>query len=463
MKYFLILLVFYFGINIQCEGQTYYVAFNPLDCSNCYKGIEIGTKIKNSIYFFQKQYQIDSPDLKKRYLFSKNAKIIFSDSLFNKYAINGRSSISNKNATLKCSPSYFTEEANAFFKKILSQDTKTDTIAFNDPISKMSISKYQFTNDGKVYLLNAFDNSIVLYDLFNDRKLYTIRMDENTLKNIYRKFSLGDTTAYTYYKKGTARFTHEDLSIVKDMSLSNDSLYVACSNYYFYIGGKDGTDTFYSHFESISVYVDSQCVISYVPSTIKDKLLNNATPFTTIPKGIYAYNNDIYTSIYNGKYYTGKDKYIIGRFSLENKKVSNILKLNNKFNLDYNFTNPYYSDRFLILSKFSRIYNILTGNFINADYFQQSYLKNQMVPNYPKYLNCDFKVDNSYFNILYYTTSPEIAIYYVRIDRKTQKMIFKKQLPPDFKNMKIMINPYNFNSVFGFYGNNKLVVYNVFK
>lgn len=278
MKYILLLLSFYFVLSSSCVAQIYYVGYNPFDCSNCNKGIEKGVD-GQSIYFFQKQLQIDSSALKRNYLFSDNAKIVFSDSLFNKYSLNGRSAISNKDGSLKCSSAYFTQKAKHVFKVLSGQGNKTDTITYSYPLAKRSITKFQFTKDGKIYLLDAFDNSVKLYDLFSGKMLYTLRMPEGVLKSIYTKFNMGDKSAYLYYKKGTAKFTKENLSTVKDISFANDTLLVAFSNYYFFIAGKNRTDTFFNHFESIGVYKDTQYINSYIPSNIKDRLLDTSKKF----------------------------------------------------------------------------------------------------------------------------------------------------------------------------------------
>ncbi len=460
MKSYFYLIIFLLP-GLRSHAQHYYVAFNPFDCPNCLKGIELSTDKNECTYIFQEEYRVDSASLRKRYLFSDQAQMLFSDTLFEKYAINGRSVISNKAGTLKCLSANFDRETSDIFKK-LNSGKDADTFIFRYPVSKSALIKRLFTEDGKVYMLDMLANNVVVYDLFHDKVLYTLKIDENDTRKGYELFGGGnDTGAYAYYKAGVARFTQDDLASISDISLYKDTLCLSIANYYFYTGGKNMDDSFFTKFQSIGLYKDGQYLTTYVPDNIKDKLLDTAKLFNSEPSSIYKFEENIYTSIYNGKYYTGKEKYAVGRYSPAKNILEGMVKLNKDYYSDYNFSNPKFSDRFFVLSKSPELYSIDSGYMVDLDYFKQGRLAGYIVPDFPEYFNEDMSVDSLYYNILYYSNADK-TYFYARIERKSNKLQARKTLPA-FENMWVYIDPYDNNYVIAFYDNNKMIRYKVFE
>lgn len=288
-------------------------------------------------------------------------------------------------------------------------------------------------------------------------------MEEKAQRDAYEKFNLGDTSAYLYYKTGTSKFTREDLSTFKDICLSNDTLYAAVSNYYFYIGGENMDDSFFTRFESINAYYDGQYIATYIPSDISDKLLDTTKIFTAEPSGLYQYGGNLYTAIYNRGFYKGPESYVIGKYIIKEDSLNWVAKLSDKYKKDYNYASPIYSDKFFILNKSPELFNVNTQEVIDLNYFNQEFLSGKIIPNFPRYVNIDFKATRSNYNVLYYDGLSELIWHYTRIDRKTNAVLFDKIIPPLFHHMKVVIDPYDNNSVIGFFDNNKIIRYKVFE
>ncbi|MNU20232.1 hypothetical protein D3C71_84730 [compost metagenome] len=440
-------------------SQNYYVAFNPLDCSNCVKGIEAFINKESTTFVFQKQFESDSNSLRTEYLFSNTAQLIFSDSLFDQYATDGRSTISNERANFKVPATAFNKTASLWFDK-LNSHKDADTLQFNFPISKSSISKYQFTNTGKVYLYDMLAHSIILFDVLNNKVSDTLTIDIKDTKKAFELFSKGDTAAYNYYKTGLSKITNENIAIIKDFSVFKDTLAISVSNTFFFTGGAKGIDTFVAKFMSVGLYKNGKYIKTVIPEDIKVKLLHKDVPFTSEPENIYYFNGNIYTSINNHPHYPAAGFYSVGRYSDRTKKYDWATKLNPKYYTDFNFSNPFFSDQYFILSKSPEVFNTNSGTGVDLNYFRQEDMPQNGPIIYPKYFNRDLNVDNKFYNILFYSNA-ETCFYYARIDKTDNKLLVIKKLPP-FDKMRVKIDPYNNNFILAFWGPNKIIRYRVF-
>lgn len=454
------LLLFFSLIVSSIYGQKQVITLNPQDCSNCIKGIEFFTDKHTATYIFQEINRIDSCTLRRKYIFSEKAHLVFSDHLFDKYALDGRSTISNENALLKCPSSLFDSKASMVFSKLTS-NKNIDTLTFNFPISKSSFNKRIFTGDGKVYLMDMFAQNVVLFDMLHDRTIDTFDIDEQDTKKAFELFSLGDTTAYKYYKSGLAKVTHEAISKIQDFCIMHDTLYLSIANSYFFTGGADQTDTFLTKFQSIGIYKVGKYIKTIVPDDINAKLINQNNPFTSEAQDVYYNRNRLYTSIYNGQSYVGSKRHAIGCYSLINNKYEWAIALNPAYYGDYNFIGPIFNNQYFILSKSSEIYSIDSGLPTDLKYFDQETFEYNGMKSYPKYFNRDINVDDQYYNILYYSNVEKI-FYYARINRKNNKLMSTKKLN-SFDRMYVLIDPYDTDYVLAFMHPNKVIRMKVFE
>lgn len=441
-------------------AQKQMITFNPQDCSNCIKGIELFTDKNSATYIFQEINRIDSSTLRKKYIFSEKAQLVFSDNLFDKHTLGGRSTISSENALLKCPSSLFDRKASVIFSKLTS-NKNLDTLIFNFPISKNAFSKRIFQGDGKVYLMDMFAQNVVLFDMLHDIAIDTLDIEEQDTKKAFELFSLGDTTAYKYYRYGLAKVTHEAISKIQDFFILHDTLYLSIANSYFFIGGADKTDTFLTKFESIGVYKEGKYIKTIVPDDINAKLIHQDRPFTSEAQDVYYSNNRLYTSIYNGQSYNGSKRYAIGCYSLLHNKYEWAITLNPAYYADYNFVGPIFNNQYFILSKSSEVYSIDSGLGTDLKYFEQGTFEYNGMKSYPKYFNRDINVDDHYYNILYYSNVEKI-FYYARINRKNNKLITTKKLY-SFDSMYVLIDPYDSNYILAFMHPNKVIRMKVFE
>lgn len=444
-------------LSISLHAQTNYITLEPDNCPNCLAATEL-IENENNIYVLREGYRIDSASLRQKYTFLRTDSLVFSNALFNCYAIDGMLTISNEAATLKCQLPRFNRKAHAYFSQWNSSKTQ-DTMKYTYPLSKLSIRKRIFTGSGKVYLLNTADNNVIICDLLHDKTEDTIALNEQVKRDAYTLFSVGNKDGYTYYKDAIEGHIPDSLCTIKDIAVDGDTLYLSMSNYFFYVGGKNMDDTFLTHFQSISAYKNGEYLKTYVPTNILQRLLDTSVKFYSGTTGLYKYNNNIYTGIYNTRYHEDGVNYVVGRYDPANNKLAWVSKLSEEFGGRYDFSDPIYSMGYYVLSKSPKLYRAETGDMIELAYFKQELHEEMGIAVFPKYYNMDINVDEHYYNMLYYCI-PEKQIYYARIDRKTKEVLQTKLIPDVSGALKI--DPYNNNYVIGFYDNDKIIRHKVF-
>ena len=116
-----------------------------------------------------------------------------------------------------------------------------------------------------------------------------------------------------------------------------------------------------------------------------------------------------------------------------------------------------------MISKSNDLYNIETGIVKSLPYFTQEFLDGKIAPKSPNFINEYFKVDEKYFNILYYKVHPEFQCYYTKIEKKSSKIILNVLVPKSYYKTRLIISPYDSNKLLCFYDNNKIVSYRISK
>jgi hypothetical protein len=415
---------------------------------------------EQNAYIMQEAHSIDSASYRKKYAYLKNANIIYSDSLFHFYAIEDMMTISNEAGTLKCLLTKFDRKAHQYFSQ-WNAFKNIDTITFKYPIFKLSIKNRVYTQDAKVYMINQADNNILVYNMLQDTMAYIVEIAEQAKIDAYRKFAMNDSGAYYFYKKAIDGNIQDALCTVSAIAVQRDSLYVSQSNYFFFTGGDKGTDTFLTHFHSISLYNKGKYIDTYVPTNIMQKLADSSVKYNSEVEYIYKYNNYIYTQIYNSLYKEPDVFYVVGKYDPEQNVLLAVSKLSEEFKGLYDFSNAYFSNQYYILAKSSKLYNGETGAMIDLAYFNQAYYEKMGLPSFPKYYNLDLNVDRRYYNILY-SQSDNNDLFYARIDRLTNKIIANHNLSKLNTNIITKIDPYNNNYIIQMYDNNKVIRHKIF-
>jgi len=446
-------------LSLSLQAQTNYITLEPDNCPNCLAATEL-IENENNIYVLREGYRIDSASLRKKYTFLHTDSLVFSDSLFDFYAIDGMLTISNEAATLKCPLPRFNRKAHAYFSQWNSSKTQ-DTVEYSYPLSKLSVQKRIFTGNGKVYLLNTTDNNVIIYDLLHDKTEDTIALYEQVKQDAYTLFSVGDTSGYTYYKDAIVGHIPDSLCTIKDIAVAGDTLYLSVSNYFFYVGGKNMDDSFLTHFQSISAYKNGEYITTYVPTNIRQRLLDTLVKYYSETAGLYVWNKHIYTGIYNTRYHEEGADYVVGRYDPANNKLAWVSKLSEEFGGKYDFSNPLYSMGYYVLSKSSKLYDAETGGMTDLKYFTQDLHEEMGIPNFPKYLNEDISISDKYYNVCYKTTGNN-EFHYARIDKRANRIISNNALPQMAPRLVGIIDPYNNNYVLQFYDNYKIIRQKVF-
>src|SRR5690606_20177726 len=341
-------------------AQNNYVTIMPGSCSSCMGAIEL-TKEVNNVYVIEEAYKVDSVSLRKKYAFLREARIIFSDSLFKAYSVDGRMSISNAEGSLKCRLDKYTSTVSHYFNQLTnSQDV--DTIQYSIPLAKLSISKRVYTNEGLVYLLSKAENCVILFDLLQNKTLDTIYLTNQAKQEAYADFSVGDLKAFAFYNDNIQPNIQDSLCMIQDIDLVNDTLYMSVYNYFFYMDGADTTKKRLSHFQSIALFRDNDYLYSYVPTNIKQRFVDTPVLFWTEPTDIKVVGNEIYSLLSTS--FEGQSRgsyYIVGGFNMLQDSLKPEVVLDKTEVSSANFINPLYNKQYCMITKYPDVFNLTTG------------------------------------------------------------------------------------------------------
>lgn len=458
MNRFFIFLCFFF-LQYPILWAKNYVTIAPGSCPNCMAAIELMEKDSN-IYVIPESYNIDSTALRNKYSFFQNAIILFSDSLFQLYSLNGSMSVSNQSGTLKCPLAQYGKTAHYYFTK-WTNDTYSDTIIYHSyPVAKLSIKKRIFTPEGKLYLLNGVDNNVILFDLLEDKILDTISIPEIAKKKAYFEFGMEKgKNDYDYYKKLIMPKIQEPLCTIKDISFYKDTLYLYVSNYFAYWRGDRSEDTVLAHFQSISEFNYGKYLTTYVPTNIIEKLVDTSKKFYAEEGPVYKYGSNMYVTLWNSMFYTGRDKYLVGRFHPGNQKLDCVIKLSGMEGKSYNFSTPLFYNNYCMTAKSCKLYNLdSSGSFLDLAYFNQEYDNSGMF--IPKYHNFDFRVEGNICTVLY-NEHTNNKPYYAKINMKSNTKLINKYLPQLNPKLVRALSPFNSDYVIQYGDNYKIIKYKV--
>lgn|GEM_PF-1168649 len=413
------------------------------------------------IFVLQENYQIDSADLRRKYTFLNNSEILFSDSLYHLYSLNDQMTVSNPDGTLKCPLKKYGTRAHKYFSKWNSEND-IDSIQYSYPIAKASIIKRNYTNDGKVYLLNTVANNVLIYDLLQDEMLDTVSISEQAKKDIYFAFGMNkNKDDYEYYKNLIVPHIQDPLCTINDIVVDKDTLYLYVSSYFVYFKPADkGEDTILTHFQSILMFYQNQYITSYVPTNIMERLIETSKDFYAESNNIHKYKDNFYITIYNNSLnYKGTDKYLVGKFSPKDKNLDWVIKLTGEMSKSYNFSKPLFSNHYGMSTKSTKLYDLENkDNVIDLPYFKQELDYNGGI--IPKYYNTSFFVNNNICHILYFSTK-EHANFYAQINLKSNKILMNKSLPQLNPKSINLIDPYNPDFIIQYMDNYKVIRYKI--
>lgn len=462
MKYFyFFVLQLYFYSSVH--GQLNYITFSPNDCLSCIPAIE-NMKNKEFIYVFKEEFKIDSTSLVNKFPFLRNSSHVFNDSIYNKRSIDGRMTISNSDNSLKYSLVKINKNSAASFE-FFTDINKSDTIEYSYPISKSSIIKRKFTNNGNLLILDALENKVVLFDLIKNEILDEVELTEEISKQAYGLFTLSDVSIYDHFKLAISPKIYEPLSNIKDMSIDGDELIVSTSNYFYYTSSEKKTDTFLNVFLSIhKFYFDNESQKftykdTFVPTNIKEQLTSLSLEFYPVSSNVHFFNNLIFTSITN-KIQDEENRFLYGVFDITNMSLDWVVKLNDKFENNYNFTNAIFYKNFCLIGKSSKMYNLSNKEIVDLDYFNEF---DNLQSNKVSYLNQDFKVNKNEVNILYRNYFEHNSIYFVNVDLDSKKVINHVKQDHFKSDLATYFNPYSNDGIIQFIDNYKVVVHRIKK
>lgn len=455
-----IILLFILGcLNLPKTYSKNFITISPGDCPNCMSAITLIGK-NNNVYVFKEAYKIDSSSLRHKYRFLNDAPMIFSDSLFNLYSINGFMTISNSTGSIKCPLAKYTRKVHGYYT-LFTDTNKIDTIVYSSyPIAKASIQKRVFTHEGKVYLLNGADNNVILFDLFNDEVVDTFTIPEIAKVDAYYQFGLKKSkNDYNYYYDLIKSHIQDNFCTIKNIAVNRDTVHLYISNYYCFFKGKDNVDTFLSHFQSIATFVNGTYLDTKVPSNIQEKLIDTVNGFYAEEGGFYVHNGIYYCSLFNSFFHSGKDKYSVGGFNSQSHTLHWVIKLEGVENSSYNFSNPLFYDNYCLIAKSCKLYNLEGQNsFMDLNYFKQNYDGSKLY--LPDFVNFDFQVKGKICTVLYNDRKRNMP-YYSKIDIEDKKIIINRELPQIDNNLARILSPFNNNDVLEFADNFKIIKYNV--
>jgi hypothetical protein len=435
-----------------------YVTIAPDGCTNCMAAIDLMNK-NNNIYVFHEAYQIDSTSFRHKFTFLHHATIIFSDSLYQLYSVNGQMAVSNKQGTLKCPLEKYGRKANSYFLKWNSgQDV--DTISYSWPLAKFSIKKRVYMPEGKVYLLDGSKNTVFVYDFFEDKIRDTVSIPEQAKKDSYYLFSGHDSNIYEYYKKMITPKIQGFLCTIKNITLDGDTLYLYVSNYFTFFSGTHEEDTVLGHFQSILTFYRGRYLASYVPTNIEERLIDTSKKFFAELDALYKYKGLFYTTIGNSLYFKGRDKYDVGVFNPKDQSLDWMVKLSGDMNKSYDYSNPLFNKHYCLIAKSTKLYDLeKKGSYIDLGYFKQKFY-NKGPFTIPQYVNFDFAVNQHVCTVLYNLES-ENKPYYTQVNFKTQKVVVNKYLPQLNPKLVRTLDPYNSDYVIQYADNYKIIRYKV--